>query len=169
MKQKNLPSTTICIQENDFDAALLLSQLHAVNPQHLGAVVSFTGVARSKESVSDELELAHSTEAVEGLYLEHYSPMTEKALAAIIERACVRWPVLGVVVYHRIGYIRKGEQIVFVGVSASHRKEAFEACSFIMDYLKMEAPFWKKECMVDGSERWVDAKDSDKDALSVWS
>ncbi|MCY1414546.1 Molybdopterin synthase catalytic subunit [compost metagenome] len=101
------------------------------------------------------------------MFLEHYPGMTEKALAKIVVEAEARWPLLKVEVLHRIGGLEPGEPIVFVGVASAHRQAAFDACNFIMDYLKTRAPFWKKEQTGDGP-RWVEGKQSDEDAAGRW-
>ncbi|WP_415755503.1 molybdopterin synthase catalytic subunit MoaE [Pseudomonas leptonychotis] len=140
-----------------FDAGELLNGLHGRN-QGVGAVVSFVGYVRDYSE-------AH---AVHGLFLEHYPGMTEKALAAIETEARARWPLLAVEIVHRVGQLLPGAPIVFVGVSSAHRQPAFEACAFIMDYLKTRAPFWKKEH--DGqAQQWVEARASDQHAAQRWS
>ncbi|AOV96447.1 molybdenum cofactor biosynthesis protein MoaE [Edwardsiella hoshinae] len=122
-----------------------------------GAVVTFTGKVRNHNLGDD----------VSALTLEHYPGMTEKALAQIVEQARARWPLGRVSVYHRIGPMQPGEEIVFVGVTSAHRGMAFQAAEFIMDYLKTRAPFWKREAS-NGGERWVDARDSDRQAAERW-
>ncbi|MGL4931478.1 MAG: molybdopterin synthase catalytic subunit MoaE [Plesiomonas sp.] len=123
-----------------------------------GAVVTFVGKVRNHNQGDD----------VVALRLEHYPAMTEKALADIVSEARSRWPLHRICVIHRVGDLHCGEQIVFVGVSSAHRDAAFAANIFIMDYLKMRAPFWKKEQTPEGS-RWVEAKHSDKEAAARWS
>ncbi|GAA5110879.1 molybdopterin synthase catalytic subunit MoaE [Orbus sasakiae] len=120
-----------------------------------GAIVSFTGKVRS---------VANQTSA---LYLEHYQGMTEAVLQKIIDAARHRWSLNRVVIIHRVGEILANDNIVYVGVSSTHRKDSFAAAEFIMDVLKNEAPFWKKEKTVH-SDSWVEAKKSDKDALKKW-
>lgn len=146
----------IKVQTDLFDPGQLLNQLHA---DHLGvgAVVGFVGYVRD---FNDGQEVA-------GMLLEHYPGMTEKALGKIADEANARWPLLAVDVLHRVGQLEPGEPIVFVGVSSAHRQAAFDACNFIMDYLKTRAPFWKKEDTPEGP-RWVDARDSDEQASSRW-
>lgn len=122
-----------------------------------GAVVTFTGKVRN-HNLGD---------SVKALTLEHYPGMTQKALAEIVEQARERWPLGRVTVIHRIGEMWPGEEIVFVGVTSAHRGSAFAAGEFIMDYLKTRAPFWKREATPEG-ERWVESRDSDKDAASRW-
>ncbi|MCV9878200.1 molybdopterin synthase catalytic subunit MoaE [Brenneria izbisi] len=123
-----------------------------------GAVVTFTGKVRNHNLAAD----------VSALTLEHYPGMTEKALAEIVAQARGRWALPRVSVIHRIGALYPGEEIVFVGVSAAHRRDAFDAAQYIMDYLKTRAPFWKREATSQG-ERWIDARDSDKRAAARWS
>ena len=122
-----------------------------------GAVVIFVGKVR-------DLNLGDN---VTGLSLEHYPGMTEKSLIEICDQAEQRWPLLNVRVIHRIGDLDIGDQIVFVGVSSAHRAAAFEACEFIMDYLKTKAPFWKKE-RTTTETRWVESRDSDAQAAERW-
>ncbi len=121
-----------------------------------GALVTFTGMVR---------DLAENP--VNAIYLEHYPGMTERALETIVNTARQRWALGHVSIIHRVGMLYPGEPIVFVGVTSRHRREAFEACQFIMDFLKMDAPFWKKEYTPEG-ERWVAAKRSDRDAARRW-
>ena len=147
---------TIKVQTELFDPGQLLNQLHA---DHLGvgAVVGFVGYVRD---FNDGQEVA-------GMLLEHYPGMTKKALGKIADEANARWPLLAVDVLHRVGQLEPGEPIVFVGVSSAHRQAAFDACNFIMDYLKTRAPFWKKENTPEGP-RWVDAREIDDQALERW-
>lgn len=122
-----------------------------------GAIATFLGLVRNH----------NEGDAVTGLALEHYPGMTEKALASIVQEAKSRWELGRVAVVHRVGALKVGEPIVFVGVASVHRQAAFEACAFIMDYLKTRAPFWKKEA-VAGGERWVEARTSDAEAAQRW-
>ncbi|MEH0835061.1 molybdopterin synthase catalytic subunit MoaE [Pectobacterium cacticida] len=122
-----------------------------------GAVVTFTGKVRNHNLAQD----------VSALTLEHYPGMTEKALAEIVDLARARWELPRVSVIHRVGALYPGDEIVFVGVSAAHRSAAFDAAQFIMDYLKTRAPFWKREATPEG-ERWVESRDSDKQAAQRW-
>ena len=158
LSSRRLPGADMAIQVQTecFDPGQMLNRLHA---DHLGvgAVVGFVGYVRDFNDGQD----------VAGMLLEHYPGMTEKALANIIAEAEARWSLLSVDVLHRVGRLEPGEPIVFVGVSSAHRQAAFEACNFIMDYLKTRAPFWKKEDTAEGS-RWVDARDSDDQALKRW-
>ena len=146
----------ISVQQEDFDAGREMAAVRAKNPK-VGAVASFIGVVRD---VNDGAGVATMT-------LEHYPGMTEKALQGIIDAAKVRWEVLDCTVIHRVGKLEPTDQIVFVAVASGHRGDAFAACEFIMDYLKTQAPFWKKEETQDGA-RWVEAKDSDDAAAGRW-
>ncbi|MCD8521980.1 MAG: molybdopterin synthase catalytic subunit MoaE [Saccharospirillaceae bacterium] len=146
----------IAVQQADFDVAQEYAALRN-NNRCDGAVVFFTGLVREMNQGS----------AVSGLTLEHYPGMTEKALQQIVGDACARWPINRVRLIHRVGTLEISDQIVFVGVSSSHREAAFDACYYIMDYLKNRAPFWKKEVTGQG-ERWVEALDKDKQALNKW-
>lgn len=144
------------VQTDDFSVAEQERQLLAAGPQ-VGAVAAFTGYVRQG---SNEL-------AVERMELEHYPGMTEQSISAIAEEAAGRWPLLAVRVIHRVGMLRTGERIVYVGVAGAHRGDAFAACEFIMDYLKTRAPFWKKEYTEKG-ECWVEARQSDETAAARW-
>ncbi|WP_395825388.1 molybdopterin synthase catalytic subunit MoaE [Collimonas sp.] len=146
----------IRVQTEDFDLAAELAQLRLANPK-IGAVVSFLGTVRDLNEGS----------SIAQMKLEHYPGMTEKALAAIVDQAKQRWQIFDALVIHRIGPLLPLDQIVLVAVSAAHRGEAFAACEFIIDYLKTEAPFWKKERTPEGA-RWVDARSSDDAALAKW-
>ena len=145
----------ISIQTEDFDPGFEHQKL-SDNPA-AGAIVTFTGTVRN-------MNLGDS---VGGLYLEHYPGMTEKALEDILDETAERWPLEAVRVIHRVGQMHPGDRIVFVGVTSAHRKAAFEACEFIMDYLKARAPFWKKETTEEG-DRWVAERDTDKQAAQRW-
>jgi molybdopterin synthase catalytic subunit len=147
---------SISIQSADFSLAQEVAALE-VNNTRDGAVVTFTGRVRQKN-----LGLS-----VSGLYLEHYPGMTEKSLQKIIVDAKQRWSLGRVRIIHRIGQLSIGEQIVFVGVTSEHRKDAFAATEFIMDFLKVKAPFWKKELTEQG-EKWLDARKTDTDQAQQW-
>lgn len=147
----------IFVQTGDFDAGAESRWLQKLDTG-IGAVASFVGNVRDH----------NEGDRVSTLTLEHYPGMTEKSLADIVQRAAARWPLLGATVIHRVGELRPGDQIVLVAVASAHRDAAFDACRFIMDYLKTEAPFWKKEGTADGG-RWVDARDSDDAALQKWA
>lgn len=147
----------IRVQETDFDINAQYQAMREDNRED-GAIVFFVGQVREMNQGS----------VVTGLYLEHYPAMTEKSLQGIVEQARERWPVLNRIrLIHRIGQLHISDQIVFVAVSSSHREAAFEACHFIMDFLKNRAPFWKKETTEQG-ERWVEALQKDQDALKKW-
>jgi molybdopterin synthase catalytic subunit len=147
----------IRVQTEDFDLTTELAQLRAQNPA-IGAVVSFVGLVRDLNDGA----------TVSAMELEHYPGMTEQALQEIVTQAQARWHLLGVRVIHRVGSLLPLDQIVLVAVASAHRGEAFAACEFIMDYLKTQAPFWKKEQTPDGA-RWVDARDTDEAALAKWA
>ena len=147
---------TVRVQTQDFDAGLEISQLRNAR-KDTGAVVSFIGQVRD----------VNEGDAVSQLTLEHYPGMTEKALEAIVRQAKSRWDIFDAIVIHRVGTLQPTDQIVLVAVSGAHRGEAFKACEFIMDYLKTEAPFWKKEVTKTG-ERWVEAKLTDDTARERW-
>jgi molybdopterin synthase catalytic subunit len=144
------------VQAGDFDLGHELARLRAGDAR-VGAVVSFVGLVRD---MNDGAQVA-------GMELEHYPGMTERALEDIVEQARARWPVYGALVIHRVGPLRPCDQIVLVAVAGAHRGEAFDACEFIIDYLKTDAPFWKKEDTPEGS-RWVDARISDDSARAKW-
>ncbi|MCF7203372.1 molybdopterin synthase catalytic subunit MoaE [Pseudomonas oligotrophica] len=144
------------VQQAAFDPGAELNALHAAN-LGIGAVVGFAGYVRDFNDGRD----------VAGMFLEHAPGMTEKALEKIVAEAGQRWPLLRCDVLHRVGPLEPGEPIVFVGVASAHREAAFEACRFVMDYLKTRAPFWKKETTPDGP-RWVEGRDSDQRAAERW-
>ena len=145
---------TVKVQSEDFDAGALTRALSAGRTD-IGAVATFVGLVRG------------AADGVQEMTLEHYPGMTEKALAEIADEACQRWNLMAVSVVHRVGALLPGEQIVYVGVAAAHRGEAFAACEFVMDYLKTRAPFWKKEQTAQGGH-WVDARDTDDEAAARW-
>jgi molybdopterin synthase catalytic subunit len=144
------------VQEEDFDIGKELEALTR-DRRGVGAVASFVGLVRD----------ANDGANVSGMTLEHYPGMTEKALEDICAQAHARWSLIDTLVIHRVGALKPGERIVLVGVSSAHRGEAFEACEFIMDYLKTRAPFWKREDTPHGS-RWVEARASDDTAAEKW-
>jgi molybdopterin synthase catalytic subunit len=150
-----MSDTRICVERAAFNVGEEYNWL-AANDED-GAVVTFTGKVRN-HNLGD---------SVSALTLEHYPGMTEKSLAEIVEQARGRWPLGRVTVYHRVGELWPGDEIVFVGVASAHRSSAFDAGQFIMDYLKTRAPFWKREATADG-DRWVEARDSDKQAAQRW-
>ncbi len=144
------------VQKEDFVLDAEIKKLYISN---VGAVVSFVGLVREQASHGQ----------VTAIELEYYPAMTQKALESIVDQAEKRWPLLGAIVIHRVGYLTAQEQIVMVAVASQHRHAAFAAAEFIMDYLKTQAPFWKKEYIAGQSEGiWVEAKDSDNQALAKW-
>lgn len=145
------------IQAEDFDLSHEVAQLRAGNAK-VGGIVSFVGTVRDLNEGA----------AVAEMELEHYPGMTEQSIQAIIDQAKARWPIYGALVIHRVGPLKPQDQIVLVAVTSPHRGEAFSACEYIIDYLKTEAPFWKKEQTPHGA-RWVDARSSDDEALQKWS
>lgn len=147
----------IKIQKEDFDLSTEVAKLRTGH-KDIGAVVSFVGTVRDINE-GDEVSV---------LELEHYPGMTEKALEKIRLEAHQRWKLESSLIIHRIGKMYPTDQIVLVAVSSRHRENAFYASHFIMDYLKTNAPFWKKETLPDGEERWVDARVSDKEAENRW-
>ena len=138
----------VSVQKEDFDLGAEVKAISA-NPK-IGAVATFTGLVRDV-----------------AMTLEHYPGMTERAIAQIVEQARSRWQVMDCTVIHRYGKLRPNDQIVLVAVASAHRGDAFAACEFIMDYLKTQAPFWKKEHRPDGA-RWVEARASDDHAAERW-
>lgn len=147
---------SVRVQSDDFDLSTEVAQLRAANPK-VGAIVTFVGTVRD---VSDG-------SAVAEMELEHYPGMTESALQDIVTQAKTRWNIFDALVIHRVGPLLPLAQIVLVAVTSSHRGEAFAACEFIIDYLKTQAPFWKKEQTPQGA-RWVDARVTDDQALAKW-
>jgi molybdopterin synthase catalytic subunit len=144
------------VTHEDFDAGREIAALRGDDPR-VGAVASFIGTVR------DVNDAAH----VSTMTLEHYPGMTEKALADIVEQARKRFDIIDALVIHRIGELHPADQIVLVAVTGAHRGDAFDACRFIMDYLKTRAPFWKREQTPSGA-RWVDARASDDEAAARW-
>ena len=148
--------TRVSIQNEDFDLSTEVSRLRETNPG-VGAVCSFIGTVRDR----------NEGQSVSTMELEHYPGMTEKAIETMIDEAHRRFDILGARVVHRVGLLLPLDQIVLVVVSSAHRGQSFQACEFLMDYLKTQAPFWKKEQTPDGA-RWVDARVSDDAALARW-
>ncbi|HEX5130657.1 MAG TPA: molybdopterin synthase catalytic subunit MoaE [Usitatibacter sp.] len=144
------------VQAEDFDVGRELASL-TQGRTDVGGLASFVGLVRASNDGS----------SVDGMTLEHYPGMTEKALEDICAQAHSRWELIDSLVIHRVGHLSPGDRIVLVGVASAHRGEAFEACEFIMDYLKTRAPFWKKEDTAAG-ERWVEARASDDVAAGRW-
>ena len=144
------------VQAEDFDIGRELDAL-TQGRDDVGGLASFVGLVRA----------ANEGSTVRGMTLEHYPGMTEKALEEICAQAHARWDLIDTLVIHRVGALVPGDRIVLVGVASAHRGEAFEACEFIMDYLKTRAPFWKKEDTAEGA-RWVEARASDDSAAQRW-
>ncbi len=149
-------SFTVSIQTQDFDVSQELAALRTGDAR-VGAVCSFLGTVRERNDGS----------AVASMALEHYPGMTEKSIAAMMDEAKKRFDIFAARVIHRVGLLHPEDQIVFVAVTSAHRGESFKACEFLMDYLKTQAPFWKKEVTPEGA-RWVDARVSDDQALARW-
>ena len=145
----------IRVQQQDFDIAGVNREL-CTGRSDIGAIANFIGLVR-------DLPQNH----LQKMTLEHYPGMTEKSLTKIVETAQSRWEILDVAIIHRVGDLKPADQIVLVSVVSAHRKAAFAACEFIMDYLKTDAPFWKKETGEQG-ESWVEAKASDSEARGKW-
>lgn len=146
----------IRVQRDDFDVGAEIAALKKDKPE-IGAIVSFSGLVR---------DISHGND-VSAMTLEHYPGMTEKALEEIEQQALARWQLDGSLIIHRYGRMLPGENIVLVLTASSHRREAFEAAEFLMDWLKTKAPFWKLEEGSAGAD-WVDARDSDEDATLRW-
>lgn len=155
----------VSIQAEDFDLSSEVAALRAQD-RRVGAVCSFIGTVRDRHA---NLERGTSVQQgeVQSLELEHYPGMTEKAIEAMIDEAMQRFDIYAARVVHRVGLMQPLDQIVLVAVSSAHRGESFQACEFLMDYLKTQAPFWKKEVTPEGA-RWVDARVSDDAALARW-
>lgn len=144
---------SITVQEDDFDCGAENGRLSALGG---GAISSFVGQVRGDGKL-------------QALELEHYPAMTEKALRKIAVNASEQWALHGITIIHRVGRLQVGEQIVLVCTCSDHRQAAIEACSYIMDQLKTVAPFWKKEILQDGTENWVEERQSDLDAAQNWN
>ena len=151
-------ASRVVIQSQDFDLGAELATLRLGDPQ-VGAVCSFVGTVRDRN--------AGGPGEVQSLELEHYPGMTERAIEAMVDAAHARFDIRAVRVIHRVGVLQPQDQIVLVAVTSAHRGESFQACEFVMDYLKTQAPFWKKEQTPQGVH-WVDARVSDDAALARW-
>lgn len=145
-------SIEIKVQAGPFDPGAELLRLETLGG---GAVSSFTGLVRGGDGLTE-------------MVLEHHPVMTRKALAGIAAEAGRRWPLIGITLIHRFGPLRPGDRIVFVGTASSHRAASLEACAFLIDWLKTQAPFWKQERFADGAARWVEAKAEDDAATARW-
>ena len=151
-------SPRVSIQTADFDLSTEVAALRAKDAR-VGAVCSFIGTVRDRT--------AGTSGSISSMELEHYPGMTEKSIEAMIDAALKRFDIYGARVIHRVGLLQPLDQIVLVAVTSAHRGESFKACEFLMDYLKTQAPFWKKEQTPEGA-RWVDARVSDDAALARW-
>ena len=147
----------ISVQQQDFDVSDVSASLRS-GRKDIGAIVAFSGLVRDLSSDNDLVAME----------LEHYPGMTEKALQQIADQAIQRWDIQDIAIIHRVGRLQPADNIVLVVVLSAHRKDAFEACAFLMDYLKTQAPFWKKEITRSG-EHWVEARDSDQQAAKRWT
>jgi molybdopterin synthase catalytic subunit len=147
---------SVTIQEQAFDIAALQQKLLSQGHEE-GAIATFTGYVR----------VSNDGRTINSLELEHYPGMTEKSIEEILQEASQRWPLLAASVVHRVGLLQPGDPIVWVGTASAHREAAFNACEFIMDYLKTRAPFWKKEVGPEG-EHWVDAREGDSSRAQRW-
>ena len=147
----------VIVQRDDFDVGACLEELTAAGAD-VGALVSFVGLVR---------EITGADAPIRAMSLEHYPGMTEKMLQAVEDEARQRWPLSGSLIIHRYGELHPGERIVLVACASPHRQAAFDACNFLIDWLKTKAPFWKQEATEDGT-RWVAARDSDDAAAARW-
>ena len=154
-------SARVIIQSEDFDVSQVLAALRAGDAR-VGAVCSFIGTVRDTKLLSGQAQ-----DQVMSLTLEHYPGMTESSIERMIDEAHQRFDFYNAQVIHRVGPLQPMDQIVLVAVSSAHRGESFKTCEFLMDYLKTQAPFWKKEETPDGS-KWVDARVSDDEAMAKW-
>ena len=148
---------SVRVQNEDFDVAAELTSMRLAGRGNIGAIVNFVGLVRDM----------NDGDAIQTLTLEHYPGMTEKTLEAIESEVKVRWNIIDSLIIHRVGCLQPQDQIVLVAVASAHRGDAFKACEFMMDFLKTQAPFWKKEATNQG-ERWVEAKLSDDVAQAKW-
>lgn len=148
---------SVIIQNDDFSIEEEYQSLRSKAPHQTGAICTFTGLVREFGDRPN----------IQGMFLEHYPGMTEKCLYKLINQAQEKWHIHFAKVIHRVGTLKLTDQIVFVGVSSAHRADAFSACEYIMDYLKTDAPFWKKEVSKDKS-LWVEAKSSDQERKNKW-
>jgi molybdopterin synthase catalytic subunit len=149
---------SVRVQHEDFDVGAEVRALTAGRTD-VGAVVTFTGVVRSE----------NEGKSLQAMTLEHYPGMTESELARVEAEAARRWPLQASLIVHRVGTLEPGDNIVLVVTASAHRQAAFDAASFLMDYLKTRAPFWKKEIGADGGAQWVEARDSDEEAAGRWT
>lgn len=158
MDRSTFTTPRVVIQAADFDVSTEIAVLRA-GDKRVGAVCSFVGTVRDRT--------AGGPDNISAMELEHYPGMTEKAIDSMIDEAFRRFDIYGARVIHRIGLLQPLDQIVLVAVTSAHRGESFQACEFLMDFLKTQAPFWKKETTPEGA-KWVDARVSDDKALARW-
>ena len=161
-------SSRVSIQTADFDVAAEIATLRA-NDLRVGAVCSFIGTVRDRNLVVPAAKAGNPAQhdLVVSMELEHYPGMTERSIETMIDEAHRRFDIFAARVIHRVGLLQPSDQIVLVAVTSAHRGQSFQACEFLMDYLKTQAPFWKKEATAEGA-RWVDARVSDDAALARW-
>ena len=150
------PKIKIKIQIEDFDVS---EETQILSQNNTGAIVNFIGVVRGYDEKNDKV--------INSMKLEHYPGMTESEIEKIIFESYKRWELTGITVIHRVGNLKPSDQIVFVGVSSKHRQNAFDACNFIMDWMKTKAPFWKLE-ENNNKKNWVSFNDTDNEALKKW-
>ena len=146
----------IKIQHEDFDVS---KETHKLHDSESGAIVNFIGLVREHNK--------NNNEQITSMTLEHYPGMTESEIDKIIQKSIKKWELTGITVIHRVGKLLVSDQIVFVGVASKHRQNAFDACNFIMDWLKTKAPFWKIE-ESESQRKWVESRQSDQDAIYKW-
>jgi molybdopterin synthase catalytic subunit len=162
-----MQATRVSIQTEDFNLSHEIAVLHAQD-KRVGAVCSFVGTVRDRNAApTDGAAVKFGGPLVSAMELEHYPGMTEASIEAMIDEAHQRFDIYGARVVHRVGLLQPLDQIVMVAVTSAHRGESFKACEFLMDYLKTQAPFWKKETTPQGAH-WVDARVSDDAALAKW-
>ncbi len=152
-----MQALSVAIQEDDFSVDAENDHL-LQQSNNIGAIANFVGIVRVN---NEQLTIA-------SMQIEHYPGMTEKSILRVLQQAQQRWQLSAARIIHRVGKLHPGERIVYVGVACEHRHAAFDACAYIMDYLKLQAPFWKKEITATGA-RWVDARESDSMAAQRWS
>ena len=156
MEKQTIIPVKIKIQNKDFDVS---EETKILRQNETGAIVNFVGIVRGFDEKNDNV--------IDSMTLEHYPGMTELEIEKIVRQGCQRWDITGVTVIHRVGKLLPSDQIVFVGVSAKHRQNAFDSCNFIMDWLKTKAPFWKvEEC--NNQKKWVNYNLSDEEATKKW-
>lgn len=161
-------SIQVSIQPQSFDIGIETAELNKAYGDNIGAIASFSGLVRAQEKSANGSDQTSTEPQLLALDIEHYPAMTQSSIEAICQTAQERWPFTACKLIHRVGRLEVGQPIVMVLVLAKHRKEAFAACEFMMDYLKTSAPFWKK-AIFNETEHWVDAKTSDTDALKKWN